>query len=75
MSEFISDMISERLQRMMKKALFLLSLRSILISYNLESKKINFCFETGREKVVYFGSKNLYEPCNHIFLAALSAFQ
>ena len=75
MSEFISDMISERLQRMMKKALFLLSLRSILISYNLESKKINFCFETSLEKVLYFGSKSLYEPCNHIFLAALSAFQ
>ena len=60
MSEFIGDMISERLQRIMKKALFLLSLRSILISYNLESKKINFYFEKSLEKVLYFGSKNLY---------------
>ena len=55
MSEFISDMqISERLQRIMKKVLFLLSLRSILISYNLESKKVNFCFETSLEKILYF---------------------
>ena len=54
MSEFISDMISERLQRIMKKALFLLSLRSILISCNLESKKINFCFETSLEKSLLF---------------------
>ena len=54
MSEFLSDMISERLQRIMKKVLFLLSLRSILISYNLESKKVNFCFETSLEKVLYF---------------------
>ena len=75
MSEFISHMISERLQPIMKRVLFLLSLRSILISYNLESKEINFCFETSLEKVLYFGSKSLYELCNHIFLAALSAFQ
>ena len=74
MSEFISDMISERLQRIMKKALFLLSLRSMLISYNLESKKIHFCFETSLEKVLYFGSKNLHEPCNHIFFGGTVSF-
>ena len=61
MSEFISDMISERLQRIMKKVLFLLSLRSILISYNLESKKINFCFETSLDlfKSVFWIQKSV----------------
>ena len=75
MSEFISDMISECLQRIMNKILFLLSLRSILISYNLGSKKVNFVLKQVWKKSCIFGSKNLYEPCNHIFLAALSAFQ
>ena len=58
----------------MKKALFLVFLRSILINPNLESKKINFCFETSLEKVLYFGSKNLHEPCNHIFFGGTVSF-
>ena len=35
------------------------------MSGNLESRKIKYCFGKGLEKVLNFGSKNLYlcEPC------------
>ena len=30
---------------------------------NLECGKINYCFGKSLEKVLNFGSKNLYQPC------------
>ena len=57
--------VTVRLQCVMKKAWFLRFSRSLLITYLfslcLENKV--YCFGKSLEKVVNFGSKNLYEPC------------
>ena len=49
----------------MKKRLFLRFLRSLLITYLISSnlKKEIIALEKSVEKVLNFGSKNLYEPC------------
>ena len=54
-----------RLQRTMKKSLFLRFLRSLLITYLITSnlKKEIIALENSVEKVLNFGSKNRYEPC------------
>ena len=53
------------LQCIMKKALFLLFLRAMLITYliTLSWEKQVIVLEKGPEKVFNFGSKNLYETC------------
>ena len=51
-----------RLQCIMKEALFLqFFLRSLFD--NLESGRRSYCFGKSLEKVLNFGSKNLYESC------------
>ena len=47
-----------------KKALFLRRVDHLFD--NLESGKRNYCFGKSLEKVLNFGSQNLYEPCNII---------
>ena len=49
-------------QHIMKKALFLHFLRSRLITYLITSSLGVNCFGKSLEKVLDFGSKNLYEP-------------
>ena len=53
-----------RLQRIMKKSLFLRFLRSLLITYlvTLSLKKEIIVLEKRLQKVLNFGSRNLYEP-------------
>ena len=57
--------VTVRLQCVMKKAWFLRFSRSLLITYlfSLCLEKKVYCFRKSLEKVVNFGSKNLYEPC------------
>ena len=54
------------LQCNMKKALFLLFLRAIFITYliTLSLEKEIIVLDKGLEIVLNFGSKNLYEPCS-----------
>ena len=54
-----------RLQRILEKALFLHFFRSLIdhLFDNLESGKRKYCFGKSLEKVLNFGSKNLYELC------------
>ena len=35
---------------------------------NLQFGKRNYCLEKIWKKVLNFGSKNLYEPCIHVFM-------
>jgi len=51
-----------------KKALFLCCLRSLLVTYMiiLSLEKEVIVLEKNLEKVLNFGYKNLYEPCNLI---------
>ena len=55
-----------RLQRIMKKALFLrffnVSTDHLQVFDNCESGKWNYCFGKSLGKVLNFGSKNLYKP-------------
>ena len=51
-----------RFQCIVKKTFVLYFLRSELFD-KCESGKINSCFGKSLEKVLNFGSKNLYEPC------------
>ena len=58
-------MVTLRLQCTMKKAPFLRFSRSLLTTYLLTFSLENevYCFGKSLEKVVNFGSKNLYGPC------------
>ena len=58
-------MVTLRLQCTMKKAPFLRFSRSLLTTYLLTFSLENevYCFGKRLEKVVNFGSKNLYGPC------------
>ena len=51
-----------RLQLIMEKALFLHQVSIDHLFDNLESGKRKHCFGKSLEKVLNFGSKNLYEP-------------
>ena len=59
------SMSSLRLQRIVKKALFLPFLEVSIdhLFDNLESGKKIIILEKSLENVLNFGSKNLYEPC------------
>ena len=63
--------IQVHLQPIMKKALFLHFLRSLLITYlitlSLEKEIIN-CLERSLEKALNSGSKNLYKSCVHPYI-------
>ena len=61
----VTFVVTVRLQCVMKKAWFLRFSRSLLITYlfSLCLEKKVYCFGKSLEKVVNFGSKNLYEPC------------
>ena len=60
-----------------KKALFLRFLWSLLITYLITSslEKEIIVLEKGLEKVLNFGSKNLYEPCENNPRKILSLFR
>ena len=71
MRSFITLLVTVRLQCIMKKAWFLCFSRSLLITYcNLESGKKNIVLE----KVLNFGSKNLYKPCFTVLCITLYSF-
>ena len=63
--------IQVHLQPIMKKALFLHFLRSLLITYlitlSLEKEIIN-CLERSLEKALNSGFKNLYKSCVHPYI-------
>ena len=66
-----------RLRCIVKKALFLLVLRSVLITYLITSslEKEIIVLEKSLEKVLNFGSKNLFEPCENNPRKILSLFR
>ena len=67
-------MVTVHLQCITKKAWFLPFSRSLLMTYyfdNIESEKIIYCFGKSLEKVLNFGSKNLYLKARKLHIKKL----